>query len=112
MPAPMAYGPETSGYISAAMARIPALASGAVIRGGNPFLAILGDQPVGRTNIEAPLSTIERAVENVMGRYGYGGINPTISLNLDGQEFARLTLQDILNEAARQGYNVEVLGVT
>lgn len=113
VPVPAAYDSETSGYISAAMARIPALASGAVIRGGNPFLAILGDQPAGRTNIEAPLSTIERAVENVMGRYGYGGgINPTISLNLDGQEFARLTLQDILNEAARQGYNVEVLGVT
>lgn len=110
IPAP--YSAETSGYISAAMARIPALASGAVIRGGNPFLAILGDQPAGRTNIEAPLSTIERAVEDVMERYGYGGINPTISLNLDGQEFARLTLQDILNEAARQGYNVEVLGVT
>ena len=110
---PESYSPETSGYISTAMSRIPALASGAVIRGGNPFLAILGDQPAGRTNIEAPLSTIERAVENVMGRYGYGGgINPTISLNLDGQEFARLTLQDILNEAARQGYNVEVLGVT
>ena len=113
VPVPAAYDSETSGYISASMARIPALASGAVIRGGNPFLAILGDQPAGRTNIEAPLSTIERAVENVMGRYGYGGgINPTISLNLDGQEFARLTLQDILNEAARQGYNVEVLGVT
>ena len=109
---PASYDPEVSGYVSAAMARIPELASGAVIRGGNPFLAILGDQPVGRTNIEAPLSTIERAVENVMGRYGYSGINPTISLNLDGQEFARLTLQDILNEAARQGYNVEVLGVT
>lgn len=109
---PASYGPEVSGYVSAAMARIPELASGAVIRGGNPFLAILGDQPVGRTNIEAPLSTIERAMENVMGRYGYSGINPTISLNLDGQEFARLTLQDILNEAARQGYNVEVLGVT
>lgn len=90
---------------------IPALASGSVIRGGNPFLAVLGDQPSGQTNVETPLSTIEQALENVMNRGGYGGLNPTISLNVDGQEFARLTLQDILQEASRQGYNVEVLGV-
>ena len=90
---------------------IPALASGSVIRGGNPFLAVLGDQPSGQTNVETPLSTIEQALENVMNRGGYGGLNPTISLNVDGQEFARLTLQNILQEASRQGYNVEVLGV-
>lgn len=100
--------------ISAAMADIPHLASGAVLRGGNPFLAVLGDQRAGQTNIEAPLSTIEQAVENVMSRrrYGGGGLNPIISLNVDGQEFARLTLQDILQEAKRQGYDVDVLGVT
>lgn len=93
--------------------KVPALASGAVIRGGNPFLAMLGDQPRGQTNIEAPLSTIEKAVENAMSRGGYGsGISPTISLNIDGQEFARLTLSDILQEMGRQGYDVDVLGVT
>lgn len=95
---------------------IPRLASGSVIRGGNPFMAILGDQRPGQTNIEAPLSTIEQAVENVMNRNGYGGlaggINPIISLNVDGQEFARLTLGDILQEASRQGYDVSVLGWT
>lgn len=100
--------------ISAAIANIPHLATGAVIRGGNPFMALLGDQRMGQTNIEAPLSTIEQAVENVMSRRGYGGggLNPVISLNVDGQEFARLTLQDILQEAKRQGYDVDVLGVT
>ena len=41
---------------------IPRLASGAVIRGGNPFAAILGDQPRGQVNIEAPLDTIRQAV--------------------------------------------------
>lgn len=93
--------------------RIPRLANGAVIRGGNPFMAILGDQPQGQTNIEAPLATIERAVENAMSRRGNGGggLNPTISLNVDGQEFARLTLGDILQEMGRQGYNVNILGV-
>ena len=74
----------------------------------------MNDQGAGQTNIEAPLSTIEQAVENVMSRKGYGGgvLNPVISLNVDGQEFARLTLQDILQEAKRQGYDVDVLGVT
>lgn len=92
--------------------KIPRLANGAVIRGGNPFMAILGDQPQGQTNIEAPLATIEQAVENVMSRRGYGGgLNPTISLNVDGQAFARLTLGDILQEMGRQGYNVNILGV-
>lgn len=95
---------------------IPHLASGAVIRGGNPFMAILGDQPAGQVNVEAPLATIEQAVENVMSRRGYnnapaGSFNPTISLNVNGQEFARLTLGDILQEASRQGYDVSVLGV-
>lgn len=92
--------------------QLPRLANGAVIRGGNPFMAILGDQPQGQTNIEAPLATIEQAVENAMSRRGYGGgLNPTISLNVDGQAFARLTLGDILQEMGRQGYNVNILGV-
>ncbi len=43
--------------------QIPKLAKGAVIKGGNPFMAILGDQPRGMTNIEAPLDTIRQAVK-------------------------------------------------
>lgn len=56
--------------------QIPKLAKGAVIKGGNPFMAILGDQPRGQTNIEAPLDTIRQAVkmelDNVGGYGGYG----------------------------------------
>lgn len=48
---------------------IPYLAKGAVIPPNAPFLAMLGDQKHG-TNIEAPLSTIEEAVERVMSRHG------------------------------------------
>lgn len=92
---------------------VPHLASGSVIRGGNPFLAMLGDQPHGQTNIEAPLSTIKQAVREELSGLNYGGgLNPTISLNVNGEEFARLTLNDILSEMSRQGYDVEVLGVT
>lgn len=93
---------------------IPQLATGAVIRGGNPFMAILGDQPSGQTNVEAPLSTIEQALENVISRNGYGreSVPVNINLNYDGQTFARLSIPDILAELKRQGYDVSVLGVT
>ncbi len=90
------------------MPDIPMLANGAVIRGGNPFAAILGDQPVGQTNIEAPLSTIEDAVRNVVGDRSGGVLN--VNLNYDGETFARLSLQDFLNEMNRQGYDIDILG--
>ena len=47
--------------------KIPYLAKGAVIPPNAPFLAMLGDQKHGK-NIEAPLSTIEEAVERVIRR--------------------------------------------
>lgn len=96
-------------------ANIPRLATGAVIRGGNPFMAVLGDQPIGQTNVEAPLSTIEQAVENVMNRRGdYGGNIGNISadMTLDGETFARLMVPYVLTELGRRGYDVSVLGVT
>lgn len=65
-----AYSPAMA---SASDMDFPQLASGAVIRGGNPFLAVLGDQRFGQTNIEAPLSTIEKAVSNVMKKNGGAG---------------------------------------
>lgn len=51
------------GHISAP--QIPYLAQGAVIPPNREFLAVLGDQSHG-TNVEAPLSTIEQAVANVL----------------------------------------------
>ncbi|MBQ3006749.1 MAG: hypothetical protein IJD78_04220 [Clostridia bacterium] len=44
---------------------VPALASGAVLPPNKPFMAWVGDQKNG-TNVEAPLSTIEDALRNVM----------------------------------------------
>jgi hypothetical protein len=64
---------------------IPHLASGTVIPPNAPFMAVLGDQRHG-TNVEAPLSTIEEAVENVLARQG--GVN-------DSQIVA--VLEDILD---------------
>ena len=59
--------------------QIPYLAKGAVIPPNAPFMAVLGDQRHG-TNIEAPLSTIEEAVANVMGRMGNIGNEQIIAL--------------------------------
>lgn len=94
---------------------IPHLASGSVIQGGRPFAAILGDQPRGQVNIEAPLATIEQAVENAMGRFtggtGFGGTMRVV-LNVSGTDLAQVMLNDFLSEMNRQGYDVSVLGVT
>lgn len=50
---------------------IPYLATGAVIPPNAPFMAVLGDQRRG-TNIEAPLSTIQQALRDVMAERGSG----------------------------------------
>lgn len=50
--------------------QIPMLANGAVFDGGNPYLAIVNDQPRGQTNIEAPLKTIQTALRQEMYRGG------------------------------------------
>jgi len=66
---------------------IPQLANGSVIRGGNPFLAILGEQPAGQTNVEAPLSTIKQALKEGLKENGMAG-GGTIELNvyLEGKQ--------------------------
>lgn len=94
---------------------IPRLATGAVIRGGNPFMAVLGDQPAGKVNIEAPLDTIKQAVREELSSTnlgGTGGGTLQLILNVNGEEFARATLNDWLSEMDRQGYDVSILGVT
>ncbi len=62
---------------------IPRLANGAVIPGGRPFAAILGDQPAGQTNVETPLSTIEQALQNVYDKNGSSG-DIYLTATLDG----------------------------
>ena len=90
---------------------IPHLASGAVIRGGKPFAAILGDQPAGQTNVEAPESVFRNAVRDELNNFmGQMGGTLKISVNVNGEDLAQVTLQDFLSEMGRQGYNVDLLG--
>lgn len=90
-------------------------ASGAVIRGGNPFIAMLGDQPHGQTNVEAPANLIKDMVAQGIAEAGIGSrenIPVNINIIYDGETTARVMIPDILSELSRQRYNVEVLGVT
>lgn len=108
----VSYSTNAQPSAQSVMNNIPHLASGAVIRGGRPFAAIVGDQPAGQTNVETPLSTIEEAMENVMGRRDEDRTPLVVNVNYDGETFARLTLNDIFAEASRQGYDIDILGWT
>lgn len=90
-------------------AKIPRLAQGAVIPPNREFLAVLGDQRRG-TNIEAPLSTIEQAVENVLSRMGGGGDRPIqVNVLLDGKVVARNTVHHINDMTRQAGKSVLLL---
>lgn len=80
--------------------QVPALAAGAVIPPNRSFLAMLGDQPSG-TNVEAPLSTIEEALQNVLNRNGNGDIN--IMFTGDLAQLARVLRPVIEREGKRIG---------
>ena len=66
---------------------------------------MLGDQRSG-TNIEAPMSTIEEGVENVLRRMGVGGsgdITIEVPVNIDGRTFARTIATYNQQEEQRRG---------
>lgn len=86
---------------------LPRLAQGAVIPPNREFLAVLGDRKQG-TNIEAPLSTIEKAVENVLNRRGYGG-QQTVILQLDREQLGKVVYE--LNKAETRRIGVNLAGV-
>lgn len=82
-----AYSPAMASFSDM---NIPQLASGAVIRGGNPFLAVLGDQPHGQTNFEAPLATLEKAVSNAMKKNGgMGGGDISVRVFLGDKDITK-----------------------
>lgn len=77
---------------------IPKLATGAVLPGGKPFAAIVGDQPAGQTNIEAPLDTIKQAVAEVLAE-----IEPNFTIEATGSmsQLIRLLRLEIKKENKR-----------
>lgn len=68
------------------LGKIPMLANGAVIRGGDPFMAVLGDHPRGQTNIETPLPTMVQAFKQALAESGgMGGGEYTFIAQLNGK---------------------------
>ena len=90
-----AFGSDIS-WDQVAIPHIPALATGAVIPGGSPFLAQLGDQPAGKTNIEAPEDLIRQIV-----REENGGKNFTITATGSMAQLIRLLRLEIKREDER-----------
>lgn len=76
---------------------IPHLATGTVIPPNKEFLAVLGDQKRG-TNIEAPLSTIEEAVENAFRKYQNSSNNGGTYV-FTGKINRRVLFEEIIDEA-------------
>lgn len=77
--------------------KLPRLAEGAVFRGGNPYAAIVNDQPKGQTNIEAPLNTIKQAVSEVMSSLGNNS-TPSIQIFIGNEQ-----LDDYIVTAGSRG---------
>lgn len=84
--------------------RFPGFAQGAVLNGGDPFLAYLNDQPRGQTNIEAPLSTMVSAFKQALSEGGYNSPT-TINLEASGDmsELIRMLNIKISQERIRVG---------
>lgn len=90
--------------IPALKGKIPGLAQGSVLNGGDPFLAYLNDQPRGQTNIEAPLSTMVSAFKQALSEGGYNSPT-TINLEASGDmsELIRMLNIKISQERIRVG---------
>lgn len=92
--------------------QIPYLAQGAVIPPNREFMAVLGDQKHG-TNIEAPLATIEEAVENVLRRNGYSGNGKNqynVTVNARGKQLLQIILEEGRSQQMQSGSNPFLLG--
>lgn len=87
---------------------LPQLADGAVIKGGNPFMAILGDQRAGQTNIETPLSTMIEAFKMALSESEMRGGDITFVAQLDGQTLFKETLRQAEFYKNRTGKTIPI----
>lgn len=86
-------------------ARIPRLEQGAVLKGGNPFLAWVNDQPKGQTNVETPLSTMVDAFRVAMKDMGNNQQPINIQATGSVSEMIRFLNFEIKREQGLQGTN-------
>ena len=84
-------------------AKIPRLATGAVVPPNREFMAILGDNKK-ETEIVSPLSTMKQALlEAMMEAGGMNSGTVTVVVNLDGKEVARNTVKHVNNMTRQAG---------
>lgn len=88
--------------------KLPRLAQGAVIPGGSEFLAVLGDQPKGQTNIETPLDTMVTAFKTALAETNTNNGQTTVVLAVDGREFGRAVVKTGNAENKRVGTRLVV----
>ncbi len=83
---------------------LPYLAQGTVTRPNSPFMAVIGDNPQ-EPEVVSPLSTIERAVRNVMSEIGGQAGNMRVTVNFTGSaaQLVRMLQPQIVAETNRLG---------
>lgn len=89
---------------AASAENLPYLARGTVTRPNSPFMAVIGDNTQ-EPEIVSPLSTIERAVRNVMGEGGGQASNIRVTVNFTGSgaQLVRMLQPQIVAETNRLG---------
>lgn len=85
---------------------IPALAQGAVLRGGSPMIAYLNDQPRGQVNIETPLKTMIDAFDESLRKNGNNQGNITIEASGDIGKLVSFLNFKLKQENQRIGNNL------
>lgn len=90
-------------FRSQSITNLPHLAQGSILRGGDPFLTWINDQPRGQTNVEAPLNTIVDAFRQAMSEGSFGQSNINIEASGDMSSIVRLLNFKIQDENSRLG---------
>lgn len=85
--------------------QIPKLATGTVVPASyGEFLAVLGDNKR-ETEVVSPLSTIEKAVENVFAKHGSGAETINLTVELDGDVVYRTVVKKNQKNKKMTGVN-------
>ncbi len=85
------------------LGKIPMFAKGGVFRGGNPFMAIVNDQPSGQTNVEAPLKVIKQALHEELASFTDKFNNVQLAPTFEVGQFQPAPPPEFDFESRRQG---------
>lgn len=89
--------------------KLPRLAQGAVLEGGNPFLAWVNDQPRGQMNVETPLNTMVQAFKKAINDMPQNNRPIILESSGDFAGFIRFLNLKLKQEDARVGQSFAAL---